>query len=235
MSNSTSVSRYVKEGIHIEAKYIDGDDDEYRWFQGLVKRIRKYNNDSYGRYVECDVLYDDGAYVKGERFYDCDYGDDVWRFGSHLACLVQNLLSKIEEMEYDKYFDDEDYETEEGESDEGSDGGSDGADGSDGDNEESEDDEVSDALISSSSDEDGKDDSAFEATDSDNDSDNGSDNGSDADNEDANEVIRDVVRHVTRNDRRLMSFVNVMVAFACATVTSLLLYKSHPKCVPPFV
>jgi hypothetical protein len=220
MINNTSVSRFVKDGVQIEAKYIDGDDDEYRWFQGLVKRIRRYNADSYGRYVECDVLYDDGAYVKGERFYDCDYGDDVWRFGSHLAPLVQNLLSKIEQLEYDKYFDDDDdYKIEEDDTSDTDDDGDDECDG-DGDEISDSDNDVCECDCDD-------DDTAYDSS---------NDGGDGKDETDANEVINDVVRQVKRNNRRVSALIKVIVAAACASVTTaLIVCKSQTKCISPFV
>lgn len=224
MTYNTSVSRYVRLGTEVEAKYIDSEDDEYRWFQGLVKRIRKYNNDNYGRYVECDVLYDDGEYVKCERFYDCDYGDDVWRFSSHLAPLVQNLLGKIDELEYQQYFeDDESYETSEDECDDSED------DVIDDDDEENGDEENGDEDNDDSDDENNNEESSQTGEDGE----DVNDSAYSSDEEDANQVIKDVqdvVRHVNKTHKRVVSFMKVMFAFTCAAVTTVLLYKTHPKC-----
>lgn len=99
---TVSVSRYIKTGTEVEAKYVDpNSDDETRWYQGIVKKINKYGEDDCGKYTECDVLYDDGEFVKDWRFYDEDYGDEVWRFSSHLASLIDALLMRIKELEGD--------------------------------------------------------------------------------------------------------------------------------------
>lgn len=117
--NMCSVTRYVKVGTNIEAWYVDTTDDgpdTHRWFQGIVKKVHKYGEDRFGRYVECDVLYDDGELVKEQVFYDGDYGEDVWRFSGELGRLVGNLVSYVDELE-DRDEEDPDYE----DTDEGSD------------------------------------------------------------------------------------------------------------------
>jgi hypothetical protein len=105
---TVSVSRYIKTGTEVEAKYVDpNSDDETRWYQGIVKKINKYGEDDCGKYTECDVLYDDGEFVKNWRFYDEDYGDEVWRFSSHLASLIDALLMRIKELEGEEVEDEE--------------------------------------------------------------------------------------------------------------------------------
>lgn len=124
MSQSVSVSRYIKTGTEVEAKYVDPEtDDETRWYQGIVKKVLKYGEDDCGKYAECDVLYDDGEMVKGWRFYDEDYGDEVWRFSSSLAPLVDALLLRIKEVDEVKEAgteleDEDDYDDTEDEDDE---------------------------------------------------------------------------------------------------------------------
>ena len=133
-----SVTRYVKVGTNIEAWYVDieqsskkglwsdtSDDgrgsDTHRWFQGIVKKVHRYGEDRFGRYVECDVLYDDGEMVKEQVFYDGDYGNDVWRFAGDLGGLVSNLVSYVEELEEEGDDDYEECSDEDEESDEESD------------------------------------------------------------------------------------------------------------------
>lgn len=119
---SVSVSRYIKTGTEVEAKYVDPEtDDETRWYQGIIKKVLKYGEDGCGKYAECDVLYDDGEMVKGWRFYDEDYGDEVWRFSSQLAPLVNELILHLKDddaSEDEDYEDDDDDEDEDDEDDE---------------------------------------------------------------------------------------------------------------------
>ena len=98
--STISMCGYIKTGSEIEARYVDPNkDDETRWYRGIVKKINKYGTSSCGKYVECDVMYDDGELVKGWRFYDEDYGEEVWRFSSLHADLIDTLVNRVRKLE----------------------------------------------------------------------------------------------------------------------------------------
>lgn len=95
-TQSISMSDYVKKGVNIEALYDDPvNDGEKKWFIGVITKVHKHGKDDCGKYVECDVLYDDDEKVENWRFYDDEYGDDNWRFSSHLTPLVQSLIDRV--------------------------------------------------------------------------------------------------------------------------------------------
>ena len=75
--------------------------------------MHKYGEDkTSGKYAECDVLYDDGEMVHEWKFYDEDYGEEVWRFSSHLAPLIDALLTDLkaeEDIEDDDEDEDDDF------------------------------------------------------------------------------------------------------------------------------
>lgn len=96
---TTSVSRFLVNGSKIEVRFVDSENPEHhRWYCGVVKTVR-YGTDANGSFAECDVLYEDGEKVKEHRFYDDDFGDELWKFETPLSNLIKDMKDKIEELE----------------------------------------------------------------------------------------------------------------------------------------
>jgi hypothetical protein len=152
-SESVSVTKFVKPGCIIEAQYIDNndDDDRKRWYVGSVVKVHEYGKDDYGNFVRCNVMYDDGEFVKDEMFYDDDYGDETWRLSSnsHLVqCVLETLECMMDADNADDNADDTDHtnhtddtdDTDDDDDDDDDDDGDGDNDGDDDDDEDNEDD-----------------------------------------------------------------------------------------------
>ena len=118
-----SISSYVRLGMKIEMLYSESCDDDKSnpepvWFVGKVKKVRKYGKEySTGdKYVETDILFEDGEYVKKTRLYDSDFGTSefeygAWRFHGRMQEVVSDLYDTVKEYEeLDDIRQDPDYE-----------------------------------------------------------------------------------------------------------------------------
>ena len=114
---TTSVSRFLVAGSDIEVRFVDPENPEHhRWYCGVVKTAR-YGTDANGSYAECDVHYEDGEKVKEQRFYDDDFGDELWKFETPLSELIKNMKDEIEALE-EQYGIDPNYDSDDSDSDE---------------------------------------------------------------------------------------------------------------------
>lgn len=114
---TTSVSRFLVTGSEIEVRFVDPENPEHhRWYCGVVKTAR-YGTDANGSYAECDVLYEDGEKVKEQRFYDDDFGDELWKFETPLSDLIKNMKDEIEALE-EQYGIDPNYDSDDSDEDE---------------------------------------------------------------------------------------------------------------------
>lgn len=86
-----SPSTFVREDERIEVFFLDGTSG---WYKGRVSSIGHYGKDKHGRYVECEVVYEDGDVIKDTRLYDDDFNTDspdAWRFSSSLNGVLEAL------------------------------------------------------------------------------------------------------------------------------------------------
>ena len=116
---TTSVSRFLVNGSEIEVRFVDPENpDHHRWYCGIVKTVR-YGSDVNGSYAECDVLYEDGEKVNEQRFYDDDFGDELWKFDTPLSNLIENMKNEIEALQ-EEYGIDPDYDSDDDDDDDDS-------------------------------------------------------------------------------------------------------------------
>jgi hypothetical protein len=95
---------FVKPNVIIEAKFIDEDGDEYRWYTGKVTRVHKVVKSKFGNYVDCDIEYEDDEKVNHSILHDQDFeeedSEDAWRFEEAWSKLVKLLVEKDDEIEH---------------------------------------------------------------------------------------------------------------------------------------
>lgn len=125
-----SMSKYVRVGMKIDFLFVNPDvevddviiDDDVvksTWCEGKIKNVRRYGTEysTHDKYVEVDILFDDGEYVKRHRLYDSDYCIDdenientSWRFSGVMQELINDLYTKVKDYEENEdILDDPDY------------------------------------------------------------------------------------------------------------------------------
>jgi hypothetical protein len=98
-----SPSSYVKSGELIKAMFIDDDTfSNMKWYNGKVTRVHRRGRNDYGKYVECNIRYEDGEFAKKTRLYDRDFCSDAsmdaWMFSSPaFTSLIKDLEANTKE------------------------------------------------------------------------------------------------------------------------------------------
>ena len=96
--------RFIKIGKELEVRFFGVDDDEYKWYKGVVSDIVSFGNDEHGGFIECDIDYEDGEKEKRTRLYNKDYNSesvqyvDTWRFVGTISLLITYLMKNTEEV-----------------------------------------------------------------------------------------------------------------------------------------
>lgn len=151
-----SMTKYVAVDTKVELLYIDNehpDDCENTiWCKGKVKKVRKHATEytSGDIYVEVDILFNDGEYVKNVRLYDSDFGTNeygAWRFyDNKMQKIVTDMYQKLKEIEeLEDLREDPDYQDSDDEEEyEDSDDDEDDSDNSDNNDEEDTDEDYTD-------------------------------------------------------------------------------------------
>lgn len=103
MMDEISPVSFIKPSVEIEAKFLNDEGDKYIWYRGVVTKVHKVHSSPTGRYIDCDVLYDDGEEVKNSIFHDVDFeedNDDSWRFAEAWSKLIKIVEQKNKEIEW---------------------------------------------------------------------------------------------------------------------------------------
>lgn len=85
---------FLRQGSEIEVRFVDGEDTT--WYKGVVQQLYpdKLQDATYGHFVTCEVLYDDGDLLHTELYdkdFNVDGSLDAWRF----SCNEWNVLLKV--------------------------------------------------------------------------------------------------------------------------------------------
>lgn len=97
-----SPSSIVKLGSNVQALF-----DREEWYDGKISKIYGYGHDFTGKYVRCDITYDDGEVDEDVRLYDQFFetmDDDAWRFKdefSKIISMYNNMAREIENIKAD--------------------------------------------------------------------------------------------------------------------------------------
>lgn len=87
-----SPSNFVDVGEKVHAVFVDG--DVAKWYEGEVKLVTTRSEDKDGKFVECDVLFNDGETLE-TVLHDADFCNkdslDSWRFSWSTSRLIQEV------------------------------------------------------------------------------------------------------------------------------------------------
>ena len=94
--------KFIKVGTELEVRFIDSENDTYKWYGGIVSNVSSFGNDDNGGFVECDIDYKDGECEKKARLYDKDFhndnSEDSWKFVGTFSLLISFVLQNTEEV-----------------------------------------------------------------------------------------------------------------------------------------
>jgi hypothetical protein len=92
-----SPSTFVKVDSKIEALF-----DDNTWYDATVVKIHEYGTDSFGKYVKCDIIYDDGDYDENIQLYDEYFEtmeEEAWKFKGEFSKLITAFNNAVEDMD----------------------------------------------------------------------------------------------------------------------------------------
>lgn len=92
--------KFIKKGVELEVRFIDNDD--HKWYKGVVQKINNFGIDDRGHYVNCVIVYDDGEIENEAIFYDVDFdgdGLDSWKFVGNISILLSFIIKNTLEIQ----------------------------------------------------------------------------------------------------------------------------------------
>jgi hypothetical protein len=93
--------KFIKKGTELEVRFL-GDDDKYKWYTGIVHEINYYGEDISAKFINCQILYEDGEVVNDANFYNDNFNDedniDAWRFVGNISMLISFIIKNTNEI-----------------------------------------------------------------------------------------------------------------------------------------
>ena len=92
----TSPISHIKVPIEIEAKFLNEQGDKFQYYRGTITKLHSVQENDRGKFVECDVIYDDGDEVYHTIFNEADFesdDDDSWRFADGSSSKIIKMLA----------------------------------------------------------------------------------------------------------------------------------------------
>ena len=93
---------FIKVPMEIEAKFLNGDGDKFKYYRGTITHVHEVGNINGNAYMDCHVIYDDGDEVFHSIFHDDDFEsdtDDSWRFVDSNSKIIKALRDNTLELD----------------------------------------------------------------------------------------------------------------------------------------
>lgn len=91
-----SPSSLVKLGSNVQALF-----DQDEWYNGKVTKIRAYGHDFTGKYVKCDIVYEDEELDENVQLYDKYFetaNEESWRFKDEFSKIISMYNEVVREI-----------------------------------------------------------------------------------------------------------------------------------------